>query len=148
VPAEAEFVRLKPPCITPAQLRHGVSAGLSPHFSREAGALGPESAKVLLPKRIFLTQEDTPMQTERSQDSFEFASPGSRKVTAAFDGGAITSNAGALLLRDRAIGLPRQVAACFKDGRRQDKIEHALEVGWMPVFANMTKSDSVFVETA
>jgi hypothetical protein len=69
------------------------------------------------------------MQTECSQDSFEFASLSSRKVTAAFDGGAITSKAGALLLReaDGAIGLSRQVAACFKDGRRQDKIEHALE---------------------
>ena len=69
------------------------------------------------------------MLTECSQDSFEFASLGSRKVTAAFDGGAITSNAGALLLReaDRRIGLSRQVAACFKDGRRQDRIEHAVE---------------------
>jgi hypothetical protein len=59
----------------------------------------------------------------------DFASVGSRKVTAAFDGGAITSNAGALLLReaDRAIGLSRQVAACFKDGRRQDRVEHAVE---------------------
>lgn len=69
------------------------------------------------------------MLTECSQDSFEFASLGSRKVTAAFDGGAMTSNAGALLLReaDRVIGLSRQVAACFKDGRRQDRIEHSVE---------------------
>ena len=69
------------------------------------------------------------MQTECSQDSLDFASLGSRKVTAAFDGGAITSNAGALLLRetDRGIGLSQQVAACFKDGRRQDRIEHAVE---------------------
>jgi len=69
------------------------------------------------------------MLTECSQDSFDFASFGKRKVTAAFDGGALTSNAGALLLReaDRGIGLSRQVAACFKDGRRQDKIEHAVE---------------------
>jgi Transposase DDE domain group 1 len=69
------------------------------------------------------------MQTECSQDSFDFASLGSRKVTAAFDGGAITSNAGALLLRqaDRRIGLLRQVSACFKDGRRQDRIEHSVE---------------------
>jgi hypothetical protein len=69
------------------------------------------------------------MQTECIQDSVEFASLAGRKVTAAFDGGAMTSNAGALLLReaDRRIGLSRQVAACFKDGRRQDKIEHALE---------------------
>src|SRR5271166_4756966 len=69
------------------------------------------------------------MLTECSQDCFEFASLGSRKVTAAFDGGAITSNAGALLLReaDRAIALSRRVAACFKDGRRQDRIEHSVE---------------------
>jgi hypothetical protein len=69
------------------------------------------------------------MLTECRQDSFDFASLGSRKVTAAFDGGALTSNAGALLLReaDRAIGLSRQVAACFRDGRRQDRIEHGVE---------------------
>jgi Transposase DDE domain group 1 len=69
------------------------------------------------------------MQTECSQDSFAFASLGCRKVTAAFDGGALTSNAGALLLReaDRRICLSRQVAACFRDGRRQDRIEHKVE---------------------
>lgn len=69
------------------------------------------------------------MLTQCSQDSFEFSSLGSRKVTAAFDGGAITSNAGALLLRetDRRIGLSRQVAACFRDGRRQDRVEHGIE---------------------
>jgi len=69
------------------------------------------------------------MPTECSQDCLDFASLGSRKVTAAFDGGAMTSNAGALLLRetDRAIGLSRQAAACFTDGRRQDRIEHSVE---------------------
>jgi Transposase DDE domain group 1 len=69
------------------------------------------------------------MRTECSRDSFDFASLGRRKVTAAFDGGAMTSNAGALLLRetDRGIRLSRQVAACFRDGRRQDRIEHAVE---------------------
>ena len=69
------------------------------------------------------------MQTECNQDSLEFASVGGRKVTAAFDGGAMTSNAGALLLRetDRGIGLSRQAAACFTDGRRQDRIEHSIE---------------------
>jgi hypothetical protein len=69
------------------------------------------------------------MQTECSRDSLAFASLGSRKVTAAFDGGAITSNAGALLLReaDRVLGLSQQVAACFTDSRRQDRVEHAVE---------------------
>ena len=28
---------------------------------------------------------------------------------------------------DRRIGLSRQVSACFKDGRRQDRVEHAAE---------------------
>jgi hypothetical protein len=69
------------------------------------------------------------MLTECSQDSFGFASLGRRKVTAGFDGGALTSNAGALLLReaDRRIGLSRRVAACFKDGRAQDRIEHSVK---------------------
>jgi len=59
----------------------------------------------------------------------EFEALGSRKVTASFDGGAITSNAGALLLRqtDCRIGLSRQVAACFTDGRDQRQVEHSLE---------------------
>ena len=50
------------------------------------------------------------MRTECSPDSLDFASLGGRNVTAAFDGGAMTSNAGALLLRetDRLIGLSRQ----------------------------------------
>ena len=69
------------------------------------------------------------MPTECSQVSLDFASLGRRKVAAAFDGGAITSNAGALLLRetDRAVGLSRKAAACFVDGRRQDRIEHSVE---------------------
>ena len=60
---------------------------------------------------------------------FEFEALGSRKVTASFDGGAITSNAGALLLRqtDRRIGLTRQAAACFKDRRDQELVEHSLD---------------------
>jgi hypothetical protein len=45
---------------------------------------------------------------------------------AAFDGGAITSDAGALLLgaADGAIGMMERFAACFHDERRQDLIEH------------------------
>jgi hypothetical protein len=44
----------------------------------------------------------------------------------AFDGGAITSDAGALLLgaADRAIKLTERFAACFDDTRRQHLIEH------------------------
>ncbi len=69
------------------------------------------------------------MPTLCSAGQFEFEALGSRKVTASFDGGAITSNAGALLLRqtDRMIGLSRQAAACFTDRRDQEQIEHTLE---------------------
>jgi hypothetical protein len=47
-------------------------------------------------------------------------------VEAAFDGGAITSDAGALLLgsTERAIGVLDRLAGCFKDHRDADLIEH------------------------
>jgi hypothetical protein len=52
-----------------------------------------------------------------------------RAVVASFDGGAITSDAGALLLgaTDRVLGLTRRLAACFKDSRDPAYIEHTVE---------------------
>jgi hypothetical protein len=49
-----------------------------------------------------------------------------RSVEAAFDGGLVTSDAGALLLgaTDRAINLVKRLASCFHDGRCQERIEH------------------------
>lgn len=69
------------------------------------------------------------MPTDCNAAQFVFEGLGNRQVTASFDGGAITSDAGALLLRqtDHAIGLSRQAAACFSDGRAEDQIEHSLE---------------------
>ena len=66
------------------------------------------------------------MHTECSEDLFGFTPVEEREVVAGFDGGAITSDAGALLLgaADRAIGLTNRLAACFHDERRQDLIEH------------------------
>jgi hypothetical protein len=51
-----------------------------------------------------------------------------RSVVAAFDGGAVTSDAGALLLgaTDRAIRLVERFAACFVDGRNAARVEHAV----------------------
>jgi hypothetical protein len=68
------------------------------------------------------------MQTQCISDQLEFEGFAGRRVVAAFDGGAITSDAGALLLReaDRAIGLIDRVAACFKDRRRPDAVVHGL----------------------
>lgn len=66
------------------------------------------------------------MPTECSAKSFEFARVESRSVVAAFDGGAMTSDAGSLLLgaTDRAIRLVDRFAGCFSDHRRAELIEH------------------------
>jgi hypothetical protein len=66
------------------------------------------------------------MQTECNADLFGFARVEGRAVVAAFDGGAITSDAGALLLgaADRAIGLIDRFTGCFTDHRCQALIEH------------------------
>jgi hypothetical protein len=66
------------------------------------------------------------MQTECSADLFGFAPVERRAVVAGFDGGRMTSDAGALLLgaADRAIGLVERFAACFTDGRAPELTEH------------------------
>ena len=69
------------------------------------------------------------MPTECSPTLFEFARVEGRAVVASFDGGRITSDAGALLLgaTDRVIGLTHRLAACFTDARNPAYVEH--EVG-------------------
>jgi hypothetical protein len=69
------------------------------------------------------------MQTDCQRDQFVFQEFEKRAVVAGFDGGAITSNAGALLLRevDRAIKLTRRVAKCFTDHRDQAYVTHTIE---------------------
>jgi len=68
------------------------------------------------------------MPTECSAGLFDFGSVEGRRVVAAFDGGAVTSDAGALLLgaTDKAIGLIERLAGCFRDDRRADMVEHPL----------------------
>jgi hypothetical protein len=68
------------------------------------------------------------MPTECIPDLFGFSSVEGRRVVAAFDGGAVTSDAGALLLgtADRAIGLLDRFVACFDDGRMQELVIHRL----------------------
>src|SRR6476620_5801910 len=69
------------------------------------------------------------MPTECNTDWFGFARVEGRNVVAAFDGGAITSDAGALLLgsTNRAIKLIDRFAGCFRDGRCQELVEHRVE---------------------
>ena len=66
------------------------------------------------------------MPTECNAMLFEFAPVDGRAVVAAFDGGAITSDAGALLLgeTDRAIRLTDRFASCFVDARMPELVEH------------------------
>lgn len=68
------------------------------------------------------------MPTECNTSLFEFAPVEGHKVVASFDGGRITSDAGALLLgqANRALRLIERLAACFVDHRRPEWIEHSV----------------------
>ena len=68
------------------------------------------------------------MQAERIPDVFGFEAVKGRDVVAAFDGGAITSEAGGLLLgaTERAIKLVDRLARCFVDRRSQAQVEHSV----------------------
>ncbi len=69
------------------------------------------------------------MQTDCNPKLFEFEALGRKSVVAGFDGGAITSNAGALLLGqvDKGLKLVRRFAECFTDRRDPRYVEHRLE---------------------
>ena len=69
------------------------------------------------------------MTTECSQFVFGFHPQKRREIRAQFDGGAITSDGGGLLLREveKRVGMLRQFAACFTDYRNPDLIEHKVE---------------------
>src|SRR4051812_17191496 len=69
--------------------------------------------------------------TECNQSSFGFEACGKREIVARFDGGTISSDGGALLLRqtDRRLNLLPRLAECFLDGRKQKQVQHsALEM--------------------
>ena len=66
--------------------------------------------------------------TECTTTTFAFHDLGARQVIAAFDGGAITSDAGGLLLREveAKFHFLDQFAQCFTDYRAPDLIEHTV----------------------
>ena len=66
--------------------------------------------------------------TECSLEQLEFQGMGGRRVVGRFDGGRMSSDGGAMLLReaDRRVGLTERLAGCFRDYRRADRIEHTV----------------------
>jgi hypothetical protein len=68
------------------------------------------------------------MRTECTAGQLVFQACGRRKVVAAFDGGHVTSDGGALLLRevDDRLGVTARLAECFTDYRDPELIEHEL----------------------
>jgi Transposase DDE domain group 1 len=69
------------------------------------------------------------MTSECTQFVFGFHPQKRREIRAQFNGGAISSDGGGLLLQEveKRIGILRQFAACFTDYRNSDRIEHGVE---------------------
>ena len=69
------------------------------------------------------------MPTQCNQESLQFHPLFRRAVRGQFDGGAITTDAGGLLLREveKRTGIIAQYAACFTDHRDPARIEHGVE---------------------
>ena len=69
------------------------------------------------------------MLTQCNQDSLQFHSLSGREVRGDFDGGAISTDAGGLLLREveKRTGIIAQFAACFQDYRDPVRVEHTVK---------------------
>jgi hypothetical protein len=74
-------------------------------------------------------KEDSLLPTQCNQEFLEFHPLDKREVRGGFDGGAITSDAGGLLLREveKRTGIIQQFACCFRDHRQAERIEHGVE---------------------
>lgn len=71
----------------------------------------------------------TAAESNDSGRNFGFPAAARKKVTAAFDGGRLTSDGGVLLLAqaERAMGLCAQLADCIADRRESSRVVHALD---------------------
>mgnify|MGYP001178112887 CR=1 FL=1 len=69
------------------------------------------------------------METQCNEQLFNFQAQNRREVVAKFDGGTISTDGGALLLREaeRLTGIIADFAACFTDHRDPELIEHRVE---------------------
>jgi len=68
------------------------------------------------------------LPTQCNQKSFEFHPLDQRQVVGRFNGGAISSDAGGLLLREveKRVGIIARFAACFRDHRKAAQVEHTV----------------------
>ena len=66
--------------------------------------------------------------TECNQSELGFEALGRREIVARFDGGTISSDGGAFLLRqtDQRLNLMSRLAECFLDGRNPERVEHSI----------------------
>ena len=67
--------------------------------------------------------------THCKTEDLEFKGAGRRRITARFDGGMITSDAGVLLLKELEdrLGIIERLAECFDDYREPNWVEHSVE---------------------
>ena len=109
-----------------ASLARDAKPSASALFSHYLVNWSCESTRSVVLQRIFDDLRRALMPTECNPELFGFAPVEGREVVAAFDAGAITSDAGALLLgaTDRAIGMMDRFASCFHDVRCPEFIEH------------------------
>ena len=107
----------------------GVSAPILPSRAAPRPPGSTDRAPDLIPRQMWDVMGYESFSVIRNSLYYNaIQTPLSGRVTAAFDGGSITSNAGALLLRaaDRALGLVDRVAACFTDHRDARLTEHSV----------------------
>jgi len=85
--------------------------------------------KLLVPKRVTPQPNQNHQMTECIQQKFEFQGLGSKKVVADFTGGTLSSDGGALLLREveSRKNIIRELSKCFTDLRNQFYVEHSIE---------------------
>jgi len=71
----------------------------------------------------------TPTKTDCILEQFKFEGEKSRPIVVNFKGGAVTSDAGLSLIAelDRKRQITSRLAACFKDYRESNRIEHSIE---------------------
>ena len=69
------------------------------------------------------------MATQCTEGKLTFHDLDSRGVVGRFDGGEITSDAGAVVLREveKRTRVLRRMSECFEDGRDPERIEHTVE---------------------